>query len=134
MVSWTREDYAAHARKKAGPPQGKTLVEVFASEERKERGPQLNKTEQRFLDYLRIRFGTQCTILSQQIKLRLANKTWYTPDFVTLHEDGRIMVWEVKGWLRDDAAVKLKVAAEQYPWFRFALAFWKKGQWDIRSI
>jgi len=117
---------------KAGPPQGKTLMEVFASEERKERGPQLNKTEQRFLAYLTQQAGT--IVLSQRIKLRLANKTWYTPDFFVLDPVNRITVYEVKGFMRDDAAVKLKVAAEQYPFFRFALVFWKRGQWDIRQV
>ncbi len=52
------------------------------------------------------------------IKLRLADNTFYTPDFAVLASDGVMEIHEVKGYWEDDARVKIKVAAEMYP-FRF---------------
>jgi hypothetical protein len=52
------------------------------------------------------------------LKLRLADNTFYTPDFAVMAKDGVIECHEVKGFWRDDARAKIKIAAEQYP-FRF---------------
>jgi hypothetical protein len=52
------------------------------------------------------------------VKLRLADNTFYTPDFIVLGSDGVLECHEVKGFWADDARVKIKVAADQYP-FRF---------------
>lgn len=52
------------------------------------------------------------------LKLRLADATFYTPDFVVMAADGVIECHEVKGFWQDDARVKIKVAASLYP-FRF---------------
>jgi hypothetical protein len=60
------------------------------------------------------------------VKLRLANNTFLTVDFAVLPSTGVIELHEVKGWMMDDANVKLKVAASIYP-FRFILVRKKKG-------
>jgi hypothetical protein len=52
------------------------------------------------------------------VKLRLADNTFYTPDFIVLAKDGVLECHEVKGFWADDARVKIKCAADQYP-FRF---------------
>jgi hypothetical protein len=65
----------------------------------------------------------------QPEKLRLADKTWYTPDFRVVDNQHRIVWYEVKGFVRDDAIVKLKVANECHPYV-FIMVFWhgvKKG-------
>jgi hypothetical protein len=54
------------------------------------------------------------------ITLKLAPDTRYTPDFAVMLADGSIEFHEVKGFMEDDAWVKLKVAAEKFP-FRFVL-------------
>lgn len=60
----------------------------------------------------------------EAIKLRLADMTWYTPDFSVLRADGEIELIEVKGsWNapnQDGSRIKLKVAAETYPEFHFS--------------
>ena len=66
-------------------------------------------------------------------KLRLADKTFYTPDFRVIDLDGAVEFHETKGFMRDDAVVKIKVAAETHPYV-FKLIFFKRGQWDIRTI
>ena len=52
------------------------------------------------------------------ITLRLADRTTYTPDFVVMLANGELEMHEVKGFWTDDAKVKIKVAAEKFP-FRF---------------
>lgn len=52
------------------------------------------------------------------LKLRLADNTFYTPDFAVMARDGVMECHEVKGFWRDDARAKIKIAADQYP-FRF---------------
>lgn len=51
----------------------------------------------------------------ESIKIRLAGDTWYTPDFDVMTSTGIHIFYEVKGRWFDDARVKFKVAAEQYP-------------------
>jgi len=67
------------------------------------------------------------------LKLRLADNTFYTPDFAVMVGDGVIECHEVKGFWRDDARAKIKVAADMYP-FRF-YAIKKKGRgWEIEEF
>lgn len=49
------------------------------------------------------------------VKLRLADNTFYTPDFAVMAKDGVLEMHEVKGRWMDDARVKIKVAADTYP-------------------
>ena len=88
----------------------------------------LNKTEQAFYDYLKAREdpGVLRTVLPpQSVTLRIANGCRYTPDFVVAYHHNtmasELVAYEVKGFLRDDAAVKLKVAATAFPWITFHL-------------
>lgn len=53
------------------------------------------------------------------VKLRLADKTYYTPDFFVVRADGLIEFHEVKGFWAEHNRVKIKVAAEQKFWARF---------------
>jgi hypothetical protein len=68
------------------------------------------------------------------VKLRLADNTFYTPDFAVMLSSGVMEMHEVKGFWHDDARVKIKVAAELYP-FRFLAAVPQKkkdgGGWAI---
>jgi len=54
----------------------------------------------------------------ERVTLRLADRTFYRPDFLVVTPDC-IEIHEVKGFWEDDARVKWKVAAEQNPWARF---------------
>jgi len=71
------------------------------------------------------------------IKLRLADNTFYSPDFLVLRADGLLEVHEVKGYWEDDARVKIKVAAAQFP-FRFiavtAIAKKHGGGWKVEEF
>jgi hypothetical protein len=80
----------------------------------------MNKTEMAYAAVLEglKRAGQVQWYRFEGLKLRLADKTFYTPDFAVMRHDGVMECHEVKGWMMEDANVKIKVAAESYP-FRF---------------
>lgn len=79
-----------------------------------------NKTESAYEAILqnRQRMGEVAWFKFEGVKLRLADNTFYTPDFAVMLADGQMEMHEVKGYWQDDARVKIKVAADLYP-FRF---------------
>jgi hypothetical protein len=71
------------------------------------------------------------------IKFRLADKTFYTPDFAVMLADGTLQAHEVKGFWEDDAKVKIKVASAQYPIEFIAVKRRAKkdgGGWSVESF
>lgn len=104
-----------------------------------------NKTELEFEMKLHAEHGAG-QIHRQAITLRLANGLRYTPDFVKISDAtnehaapvSEWTAWEVKGFMRDDAAGKIKMAAALYPLIRFYLASKRKkkagGGWAIQEI
>jgi hypothetical protein len=56
------------------------------------------------------------------IKLRLADDCFYTPDFAVMLSNGELQIHECKSIWRDDAKVKMRVAAELYP-FAFVAVY-----------
>ncbi len=99
---------------------------------RQKEGDGMNKTERAFFGYLK---SSQpgATIYVQDVTLRIGNGVRYTPDFMI---DGpSATFFEVKGFMRDDAAVKIKVAARVYRCFSFILASKRKGGgWNLQRI
>jgi hypothetical protein len=80
----------------------------------------MNQTEAAYGEHLRAlqHAGEILWFRFEGIKLRLADNTFYTPDFAVLAADGVMELHEVKGFWQDDARAKIKIAADQYP-FRF---------------
>lgn len=71
------------------------------------------------------------------IKLRLADNTFYTPDFAVMDRDGVMECREVKGHWMDDARAKIKIAAEMYPFRFYAIKKQAKkngGGWDVEAF
>lgn len=81
---------------------------------------QMNKTEALYAAHLNtLSFsGEVAWYKFEGMKFRLADNTFYTPDFCVMLTDGTVELHEVKGFWQDDAKVKIKVAADMYP-FRF---------------
>jgi len=71
----------------------------------------------------------------EPMSLRLADRTTYTPDFLLILPDGTLELHETKGFWREKAWIKYKIAAEQYPWFVFACVMKSKGGvWQIKKV
>lgn len=101
---------------------------------------QKNKTEQAYeLEVLKpaMQDGSVSWYRFEGVKLRLADNTFYTPDFCVMRSDGTMEMHEVKGFWQDDARVKIKVAADMYPLKFIAVKRQAKkngGGWSIEEF
>lgn len=113
-----------------------TPVERMQELGRQPRG-KMNKTEAAYAQLLDARraAGEICEFKFESVKLRLADRTWYMPDFSIYLPDGSMEFHEVKGFMTEDANVKLKVAAETFRPHLFRLVRkGKKGTWTITIV
>lgn len=78
---------------------------------------EMNKSEANYAKHLELRkqAGEILWYKFEGMKFRLADNTFYTPDFPVMRADGVLEMHEFKGRWMDDARVKIKVAAELYP-------------------
>lgn len=90
----------------------------------------MNKTEQAYAQSLELekQAGVIAWYKFEGLKLRLADNTFYSPDFFVMLQSGVLEAHEVKGFWRDDARAKIKIAADLYP-FRF-IAVTQKAKKD----
>jgi len=104
------------------------------------RDSRMNKTEAAYAAELEIQLKVGMIVdwAFESHKLRLADKTYYTPDFMVITKDREMEFHEVKGFWRDDARVKIKVAAESYPMYRFKAVQMKRkkdgGGWKVEEF
>ncbi len=70
----------------------------------------------------------------EKVTLKLADDCRYTPDFCVVENDGGITMEETKGYWRDDAKVKIRVAATQFPEFTFQGVQLAKGVWKLETF
>jgi hypothetical protein len=127
----TAKEYAAFAARPMPPvdtssppfalppdPQGAKKAGLFALGRLKT--GEMNGTEAAYAEHLA---GQQRALevlwfKFEGLKLRLADNTFYSPDFVVMTGAYALECHEVKGFWTDDARVKIKVAASIFP-FRF---------------
>lgn len=77
----------------------------------------MNNTERDYSEHLSLRKagGEVAWFKFEGLKFRLADNTFYTPDFAVMLADGQLEAHEVKGYWEDDARAKIKIAADMYP-------------------
>lgn len=90
----------------------------------------MNRTEKAYADLLTLKLqaGEIRWFAFEPMRFKLAANTFYVPDFAVLTKDDEIEIHEVKGFWRDDARVKIKVAAELFP-FRFVAVKLDRKKW-----
>ena len=90
----------------------------------------MNGLERKFADYLDILIANGNIVRwdYEAEKLRLADNTFYSPDFRVVENDGKIVFYETKGFWRDDARAKIKIAAFLHP-YRFTGVQLVKKEW-----
>ena len=95
----------------------------------------MNKLETEYSKHLKMlqMAGEVISFQFESIKFKLAKATFYNPDFIVVTND-QIEVHEVKGFWEDDARVKIKVAAEMFPYIQFKAIQKKKGKWVIEEF
>ncbi len=101
---------------------------------------QMNKTESAYANHLELlkRAGQVVWYRFEGIKLRLAENCFITVDFAVMYASGQLEMHDVKGSKRifsDDARVKMKVAADAYP-FVFKAVYPKPRAtgWDVEEF
>lgn len=130
MNGWTAESIAKIGISRAKAAEAVNLKAKAARGSFHKSG-QMNKLEAAYaarLESLKLA-GEIADYRFECIKLRLADRTFYTPDFMVLRADGEFEMHEVKGFWEDDARVKIKVAASIYP-FKFIAVRKQKGAWE----
>lgn len=95
----------------------------------------MNKLEAAYANLLKQRcdFDNVAWFGWETIKFRLADDTWFIPDFAVLLNNGNLEFHETKGFMRERAHVKIKIAAEMYPW-RFVIVRRIEGDWDYEEV
>jgi len=105
-------------------------VNARVSTRQRHESGKMNKLEAEYAKHLELRLmsGDIARWDFEPLKLRLANRTFYEPDFRVILLDGTEELHEVKGYWEDDARVKIKVAAEMHP-YSFVAIQKVKGEW-----
>lgn len=126
-MNWTKEDYERYKTKKDKIPSSFALGRMKAGK--------MNKTEVAYADYLEVlkRGGEVLWYAFEPMNLRLADKCFYCVDFLVMLKSGQLECHEVKGFFTDDSLVKIKAAAEKFP-FRFIAVRLVKGSWEVREF
>lgn len=95
----------------------------------------MNKTEARYAAHLELQkaAGEVLWWAFEPMNLRLGTNCFYRVDFLVLKADGSLEAHEVKGYWTDDALVKIRVAAEKFP-FAFIAVRWVNDQWEYRHF
>ncbi len=114
------------------------MLERAVAEEPKPRRGRMNKLETRFRDEVLQRpdgSGRYAWHDFEPMKFRLADGAWYTPDWMAMDDRGAVTAFEVKGFWREAARVRIKVAADKYP-FRFVAVTKdrKTGEWQYENF
>lgn len=96
---------------------------------------EMNKTEAAYANLLETkkRIGEVVWYEFEPMNLRIADKCFYSVDFLVMLSNGQLECHEVKGYWTDDALVKIKAAAEKFP-FRFVSKRLVKGEWETREF
>lgn len=93
----------------------------------------LNKTERAFLSWLRIQHVSCLHIQAQTLKL--AHDCRLTVDFTYFDTATfRFQFVDVKGFQREDALIKMKVAARMFPEFDFHIVKKTASGWDFKLV
>jgi hypothetical protein len=97
----------------------------------------MNKTEAAYAQLLDARkaAGDILDWRFHPIRVRLADNTFYEPDFLVMTAGRELQLHETKGgFTTDKGQLKIKLCAEVLPWFRvFKCTKGKDGQWTIRE-
>jgi len=72
----------------------------------------------------------------ESINLRMADRTYYRPDFLVVFHT-HFEIHEIKGgFVQDDAMVKFKATAELFPWFKWKMIQGKphRGSYEWKTL
>ena len=96
---------------------------------------QMNKTEARYAAHLEMlkAAGEILWWAFEPANLRIGDNCFLKIDFMILRNTGALESHDVKGYFTDDALVKMRAAAEKFPWPIVSVQ-WVKGEWKYRHF
>lgn len=97
----------------------------------------MNKLELRWSQELELerQAGTIRGWRFNEIRLKLADGSWFKCDFWVVCADGSVRMDETKGYWRESARVRIRVAARLFPEFRFRAIQWKgHAGWKVEEF
>lgn len=111
------------------------MIPIRITAKGKLKSPYKNSTEADYAQLLELRrrAGELVWWAYEGIKFRLADGAWYTVDFVVMLPDGTIQCHEVKGFWREAAKVRIRVASSVFPFEFLAVKKTKKG-WETEEF
>ncbi len=129
-------------RSKDLPPEVLARVSKAKAKKVSHRPGHMNKGESLYAERLRVRVlaGEVKSFAFEADTLLLAYLCRYTPDFRVVLPDGTIEYHECKGkkgksyYAREDARIKLKVAASLYPRFTFCVVWLDGRTWRRKNV
>lgn len=105
---------------------------------------EMNANEQRYAAWLQTKkdHGGVVDFQFEKITLKLAPRTTLTVDFLVVTRDLTLELHEVKGGkkngkyhVEEDAWLKLKLAAAQFPWLKILVVWWHKDHgWKEQEV
>lgn len=136
-LRWTEDELSRYQRRTAAAAdQAEQIVAMCAPAKR----PRMNRLEAAYALVLEARLGAG-EILEygfEDTRLRLADGAWFKPDFRVVLASGATEFHECKGFWREAARVRIKVAADKYPRYRFiAVTRARKkhgGGWQVEAF
>ena len=146
-IRYTEASYAAMLALQAGVRAGRGVGDrqepkppqtgQIQAEKLSKRG--MNKTETRYAQdlELRKRAGAILWYRFEGFTLKLAPGARFTPDFAVLRLGGWLEFHEIKGFFREAAKVRIKVAADLYPFKFIAVRAVKQrdgGGWSVENF
>lgn len=147
MSRWSLEELKRYAKRGAAAQAaanavlaGYTAVDTRIAEyAQKRHKSKMNKLEAAYAQQLELErlAGRWVWWGYEVIKLRLASGAYYTPDFALIDAGGHLVIHETKGHWREAAKVRIKVAAELYPFFQFVAVTRQRrkegGAWTFKQ-
>jgi hypothetical protein len=71
----------------------------------------------------------------EPMRFRIGGSAFYKPDFVVVDGNGQVVAYETKGVWREAAKVRIRVAADRFPWVHFiAVQVSPRGGFDYESF
>jgi len=103
---------------------------------RKTKSRYRSTTEERFAEHLALQLAANEIKgwLYEPLRFNLGGGAWYKPDFRATELDGTWTFFEVKGFWREAARLRIKIAAAAHPDVRFVGVRLIKGVWEFEDF
>lgn len=141
----TLAEYARLSGARKGPGNKRGLYRGNAGKKKRDDGydSQLEADYAQHLAALKLA-GKIEDFVYHPFRMKIAGGAYYTPDFIVIAKPdvawdqgySQIEIHECKGFWRESAAVRVKVAADKFPWFRFRIVSWarKTDPWKFEDV